>query len=279
MLKKSLLIVMAIVLPGGSFLSPVPLPMLHAQEAGQSVSKPSPQAKTKEEFADYTAANSVTGGAAAEKAAHHFEQKHPKSELRVYLYSKTLHEYLTENNSGKVLELGQKVLSLDPADAIALVLTATALADGMNEDDKDRDKKGGMIRDYCTRAQQVLAGGYAPPGATPEQVSAYLGMMQSMNHSALGILELKLGHDAEAEKELRTASEVRNAQPDSYVWYHLALALDHQKKYPEALTAVNSALKYVGANADLEKLALGERDRLSTLAGPAAATAPAKVQK
>jgi tetratricopeptide (TPR) repeat protein len=275
MLKKSLPIITAAVLLGGSLS--VLMPMLQAQEADQSVSKPGPQAKTKEEFADYTAANSVTGGATAEKAAHHFEQKHPQSELRVYLYSKVLHEYLTENNSGKVLEMGQKVLTLDASNAIALVLTATALADGMNEGDKDRDKKSEMIRDYCARAQLVLAGGYSPPGATPEQVSAYLGMMQSMNHSALGILELKLGHDTEAEKELRTASEVRNAQPDPYVWYHLALALDHQKKYPEALTAVNSALKFVGPNADLEKLALGERDRLSKLAGPAAATAPAKV--
>ncbi len=42
---------------------------------------------------------------------------------------------------------------------------------------------------------------------------------------------------------------------------------------------MNSALKFVGPNADLEKLALGERDRLSKLAGPAAATAPAKVPK
>lgn len=273
MLKKSLPIVTALVLLCGALL------MLQAQESTQPAAKVAPQAKTKEEFADYTAANSVTGGAAAEKAARHFERKHPQSELRVYLYSKTLHEYLTENNSGKVLELGQKVLTLDAGNAIALVLTATALADGMSEDDKDRDKKSEMIRDYCARAQQALAGGYAPPGATPEQVSAYLGMMQSMNHSALGILELKLGHDPEAEKELRTASEVRDAQPDPYVWYHLALALDHQKKYPEALNAVNSALKFVGANADLEKLAMGERDRLSKLAGPAAVVTPGKVPK
>src|SRR5258708_11627186 len=277
MLKKSLPIITAAVLLGGSLS--LLLPLLQAQEAGQSGSKTGPPAKTQEGFADYTAANSVTGGATAEKAAHHFEQKHPQSELRVYLYSKVLHEYLTENNSGKVLEMGQKVLTLDGSNAIALVLTATALADGMNEGDKDRDKKSEMIRDYCARPHQVLPEGYSPPAATPQQVTAYLAMIQSMNHSALGILELKLGHDAEAEKELRTASEVRNAQPDPYVWYHLALALDHQKKYPEALTAVNSALKFVGPNADLEKLALGERDRLSKLAGPAAATAPAKVPK
>lgn len=278
MLKKSLPIITAIVL----LLWGMPaafVPVLQAQEAGQSPAKPAPQAKTKEEFADYTAANSVAGGAAAEKAARHFEHKHEQSELRVYLYSKVLREYLTENNSGKVLEIGQKVLTLDASNAIALVLTATALADGMNEDDKDRDRKSEMIRDYCARAQQVLAGGYTPPGATPEQVNAYLGMMQSMNHSALGILELKLGHDAEAEKELRTASEVKNAQPDPYVWYHLALALDHQKKYPAALTAANSALKFVGTNADLEKLATGERDRLAKLTGPVPATAPAKVPK
>jgi tetratricopeptide (TPR) repeat protein len=275
MLKKTLLIVTATVLLSGASL----MPLLRAQDAGQEPAKPAPQAKTKEEFADYTSANAVTGGAAAEKAAQHFEKKHPQSELRVYLYSKALHEYLTENNSGKVLDLGQKVLTLDASNAIALVLTATALADGMTDDDKDRDKKSEMIRDYCARAQRVLSGGYTPPGATPEQVRAYLGMMQSMNHSALGILELKLGHDAEAEKELRTASQVRDAQPDPYVWYHLALALDHQKKYPEALTAVNSALKFVGTNADLEKLATGEHDRLSKLAGPAAAVPPGKVPR
>jgi hypothetical protein len=59
---------------------------------------------------------------------------------------------------------------------------------------------------------------------------------------------------------------VQNIQPDAYVWYHLALALDHQKHYPQALAAVNEALRFTGSNAELQKLATGERDRLAKLA-------------
>jgi tetratricopeptide (TPR) repeat protein len=279
MLKKLLLIVAAAVffavapLPAQQPASaPAPKPAQTTPEA-QPAAKAAPQAKTREEYADYTSAAAAHGGAAMEKAAHHFAQKHPDSELRVYLYSKAMHEYLDENNSARVLEMGEKVLSLDPDNAIALVLTATALADGLSENDKDQDKKSAQIRQKCEHAQKVLAAGYVPPGATQQQVNAYLGMMRSMVHSAMGILELKLGHDPAAEKELRAATQVENAQPDPYVWYHLALALDHQKKYAEALAAVNSALRVVGTNADLEKLALGERDRLNKLTGPAASAA------
>jgi tetratricopeptide (TPR) repeat protein len=269
MLRKLLLIVMAMALLGGTLLA--------AQDTAQPAAPAGPRARTQEEFADYTSANSVTGGAEREKAAHHFAQKHPKSELRAYLYSETLREYVNENNSGKVLEVGEKVLSLDASNAVALVLTATALADGMsdNEKDKEREKKAAQIRDHCARASHVLESGYTIPGASPAQINAYVGMLTSMNHSALGILELKLGHDADAEKELRAATQTPEAQPDPYVWYHLALALDHQNKYKEALGAVNSALQYAGSNADLEKLAQGERERLSRLTAPGASTPPA----
>jgi hypothetical protein len=39
-----------------------------------------------------------------------------------------------------------------------------------------------------------------------------------------------------------------------------------RKKYLEALESVNQALQYTGTNADLGKLAQGERDRLQRLA-------------
>src|SRR4051812_40094058 len=52
-----------------------------AQRHGQ------PQAKTKEEFADYQTAAAVADPAAAITAADQFAQKHPQSELRYVLYS------------------------------------------------------------------------------------------------------------------------------------------------------------------------------------------------
>jgi predicted Zn-dependent protease len=80
---------------------------------------------------------------------------------------------------------------------------------------------------------------------------------------------LKIGDDAGAENELKAAAELNKAQPDPYIWYHLALAQDHQTKYPEALASVNEALRYSGPNPELDKLAHGERDRLMKLTGAA----------
>ncbi len=90
-----------------------------------------------------------------------------------------------------------------------------------------------------------------------------------MARSALGIMELKNGNDAQAEKDLQEAASLNKVAPDPYIWYHLALAQDHQRKYAEALASINQALQYTASNPDLEKLAKGERQRLVDLAGSA----------
>jgi hypothetical protein len=88
-----------------------------------------------------------------------------------------------------------------------------------------------------------------------------------MAHSALGIVALKTGDDATAENELKLSTSLNVTQPDPYLWYHLALAQDHQKKYPEALVSINHALQVIGTNNELGDLAKGEQKRLLTLTG------------
>ena len=227
-----------------------------------------PQAKTQAEFADYNASYALTGGAAVEKAANEFAAKYPDSELKSFLYSKAMHEYQNENNPNKMLAMGEKVLALDPDNPIALVLTATVLSDNLTDSDADRAKKIQTIKQNAARALDTINTSFTPPpNATPEQVNAYKKTLQSMAHSALGIMDLKVNDDPGAERELKLAAELNVAQPDPYIWYHLALAQDHQKKYPEALSSVDQAVKYAGANSDLATLAAAERDRLSKLAG------------
>ena len=244
-----------------------------AQPAGKHV----PQAKTHPEFSDYNTAYAVAGGTASEKAADDFAAKYPDSELKSFLYSKAMHEYQNENNPAKMLSVGEKVLQLDPDNSIALVLTATVLADSLNESDADRQEKITRVKKNATRALDTVDSGFVPPAnATPEQVTAYKSTLQSMAHSALGIVALKTGDDATAENELRLSTNLNQSQPDPYLWYHLALAQDHQKKYPEALASVNHALEVMGTNADLGELARGEQKRLLTLTG---GTAPTPVPK
>jgi len=235
-----------------------------AQPTGKRV----PQAKTHPEFNDYNAAYAIAGGAASERAADDFSAKYPDSELKSFLYSKAMHEYQNENNPEKMLSVGEKVLRLDPDNSIALVLTATVLADSLSEADTDRQAKIARARKNASHALDTVDSGFVPPAnATPEQVTAYKSTLQSMAHSALGIVALKTGDDVTAENELKLSTSLNVSQPDPYLWYHLALAQDHQKKYPEALVSINHALEIIGGNADLGELAKGEQKRLLTLTG------------
>jgi len=234
----------------------------------QSAGKHVPQAKTHPEFNDYNAAYATAGGAAAEKAADEFAAKYPASELKAYLYAKAMHEYQNENNPAKMLSVGEKVLQIDPENSIALVLTATVLADSLNDADTDRESKIARTKKNATHALDIVDSAFEPPAnATPEQVAAYKSTLKSMAHSALGIVALKTGDDATAENELKLSTNLNVSQPDPYLWYHLALAQDHQKKYPEALVSINHALEVMGGNADLGELAKGEQKRLLTLTG------------
>jgi tetratricopeptide (TPR) repeat protein len=229
-----------------------------------------PQAKTQPEFQDYNAAYAITGGAAMEKAADDFAAKYPASELRGFLYSKAMHEYQMENQSAKILAMGEKVLTFDPDDPIALSLTAAVMSDTLSEKDQDRDAKIARIRKNASHALQAVDTSLAAPAnATPEQVEGYKNMLRAMAHSALGITALKSGDDPGAEKELKAAVEVNKANPDGYNLYHLSLALDHQQKYPEALSVVQEALRVLRPEEEINKLAQGEKARLELLLKPA----------
>src|SRR5258708_16441386 len=111
-----------------------------------------PQAKTQQEVNDYNAAYASAGGAALEAAANAFAAKYPESELRSYLYSRAMHGYQNENNPGKILATGEKILALDPDNSVALALTATVLACGLTGKDHDRDQKAALIKRDCARA-------------------------------------------------------------------------------------------------------------------------------
>jgi tetratricopeptide (TPR) repeat protein len=232
----------------------------------QASTRHTPQAKTQPEYADYNAANAINTGPAMEKAANDFAAKYPDSELRAILYNKAMRNYQAENNPVKMLAMGEKVLAYDPDNPVALVLTATALSDNLTENDPGRAPKIAAIQKNAGRALQTIDSAFVPPsGATPEQIKGYKDTLRSMAHSAIGIMSLKDKDNVRAESELKLSADLLSTAPDPYVWYHLALAQDHQGKYAEALASVQKALNYTSSNPELGKLASGERDRLVLL--------------
>jgi tetratricopeptide (TPR) repeat protein len=222
-----------------------------------------PQAKSEQERADFNTAYALTSAASEEAAANDFAAKYPESELRHYLYSGAMLLYQRENNSAKMLAMGEKVLELDADNPLALVLTATGLADGLGDHDRDRERKIGTIKRNATRAIQTAEASYASSAGAATRI--YKSTLQAMAYSALGIMKLKTGDDAGAEKDLSTAADLAKIHPDPYVWYHLALAQDHRKKYAAALSSVEQALQLASSDPDLQKLAEVEHERLAGL--------------
>ena len=82
-------------------------------------------------------------------------------------------------------------------------------------------------------------------------------------YSALGIVHLKTGDYEEAEKDLKAAADLCKAKPDPSIWYHLALAQDHRRKFRAALNSVEQALQLASANPELQKMAEVEHERLT----------------
>jgi len=242
-----------------------------AQDAAQNGAR-RPQAKSKQERDDFNRDYALTGGAASAAAAGDFAAKYPESELRRYLYSSAMLQYQRENNPEKMLAMGEKVLALDPDEPLALVLTATALADSLGDRDRDRERKIGTIRRNAARAIQSAETEYS---STSEGAVLYKTTLQSMAYAALGI---KSGDDAGAERDLKAAADLRKVKPDPYVWYHLALAQDHRKKYTAALNSVDQALQLASSNPDLQKLAEAEHERLAGLTKGPRNAAPAEPQ-
>lgn len=224
-------------------------------------------AQSQQELDDYRTAVATSGGAALEQAATAFAQKYPQSELRTYLFSRAMRQYQRENSASGMLAMGQAVLAVDSGDPQALVLTATVMADSLGPEDPDRDRKINAIKRNISRALQRLGANSAPAGAAQGQPALYRSALESMAYATLGLMRLKTGDYADAERDLKTAVERAAARPDPFVWYHLALAQDHRRKYPAALNSVEQALQLASANPELQKLAETEHERLSRLTG------------
>lgn len=242
-------------------------PRSRSAQAVPAASPSLPAAASTPERDDYRTAAAVKGGAEMEKSARDFAARYPQSALRVYLFQKALRQCEQENDRAAILDVAHDILVVDPGDPQALVLIATAQADELSSADPDRAHKAVEIRQSAELALRNLDRGKLPAGAPPQQASLYRTTLQAMAYSALGIMKLKTGDDAGAEHDLKIAAELAKAHPDASVWYHLALAQEHRRKYSAAINSVEQAMQLASANPQLQRLAQTEHERLYRLSG------------
>lgn len=224
-------------------------------------------AKTQPEFAAYNAAKVLTDAAAMEKAADDFAVKFPDSELRPILYSAAMNLYQQANNADKMMEMGKKVLTFDADSPEALVGIAQVLAEETRDTDLDRDQKLAEAKKDAERALVTVDTDIPTAGLPQDRVEAYKGYLRSEAYFVLGTLSFSAKRWPEAEANLRKSIDALPQQPDPSAILRLAVALDMQTKYPEALKYADQAVELTKDRPDSAagKAARDEKDRLTKL--------------
>lgn len=216
-------------------------------QAGQPTApaeKRQPQAKTQEEFKAYQDAAAKPDPASMEAAADEFAAKFPNSELKTVLYQRVMSLYQNANNADKTVEIGRKVLQLDPDNTAALVTVASVLSNRTRESDLDRDERYAEATKDADKALQLVdAGQGIPAGTPPDRVEMFKSLVRSMAYASLGTIEFNKKNFAQAEQNLRKSVEIPGIQPDPVSWLQLSMALDRQSKYPDALQAAKKCVE------------------------------------
>lgn len=266
--------------PSGSNSTPGAASQQSAPQQAAPPARRPPQAKTQPEFDAYKAAMAnANDPAAMEKSADDFAAKFPTSELRDILYRVAMRGYQNANAPEKMAETAQKLIKIDPNDPEALVDDAEVTVEHVHDTDLDKDQR---FDDAAKEAQHALqtADTDIPAGVQPEQETLFEGMVRSSAYSILGGIADKKEKYAEAEDYYRKAIAADPSHADPIIVLRLALALDKQSKYTDALQEANQAVQMTQENTVPGKLARQERDRLVQLTGgsnpapPAAKPAP-----
>jgi tetratricopeptide (TPR) repeat protein len=228
-----------------------------------------PQAKTQPEFDAYQAAMRIANDPAAiEKAAEDFSAKFPASELRVLLYRTAMHSYQTANNGEKMMEMGRKVLAIDPDDPEALLGVSEVVVERTGDNDVDKNQQLADALKMAQHCLETVDSDITIPAGTPqEKVDSYKGFLRSSAEAVIGAIQYDQEKYADSEASLRKSIDAYPSQPDPVAIFRLALALDKQEKYPEALKYASQAVDLTQESTAVGSAARHERDRLVQLTG------------
>ena len=239
--------------------------------AGQAAAAPQgkrpPQAKTQPEYEAYKAAVALTDPAGVEKAANDFAAKFPDSELRETLYKAAMQKYQQENNADKMLEMAQKSLSYDPDDPEALVGAAQVIAERTRDTDLDKDQRLAEAKKNAERALTTIDTDLPTTGYPPEKLDQYRRFLKSEAYAVLGTLASNAKNWPDAEANLHKSIDAFPEQVDSVAVLRLAVALDMQNKFPDALKFANQAVDLTKDHPESPagQAARAEQDRLTKL--------------
>jgi tetratricopeptide (TPR) repeat protein len=273
---------MAMILPGGvaaaqekpaaaqppPTVQPAPAASATPEASPAPGLKAPPQAKSRAEYQAYQDATQLKDAAALETAANSFADKYKDSDLRFLLYCRVMSLYQTAGQAEKAISMGRKALALNPDDPATLAQIGTLLSEQTRDTDLDRlERLNEAMRDSQRALQTVDSDLVLPPDSPPARVEQIKNLVRVAAYGTIGNVALVKGNFAEAEKNLKQAIDLSAGNPDVVSWLRYAIALDQQKKYPEAMAAANKALELSPPGSPEATWSKQEHDRLMSLTG------------
>lgn len=247
-----------------------PAPSATAPASGQpkaSAGAHQPQAKSKEEYDAFMAAQVLTDPQKLETAADDFAKKFPSSEVIAYLYVRDMSLFQQANDADKVIEVGKKAIAIDPTNPVPLVDVASALAESTHDSDLDREERLAEAGKYAKEAiANVDTGLQVPPNTPPEKVAAVKANILGMAYDTIAVVDMNRKDYASAEQNLQKAIESSKGQPEPVEYLRLSVAQDNLKKYAEALDSANKAVQYSPEGSAVQNLAKQQQSRMQKLA-------------
>lgn len=237
------------------------------------------KARTHDEYVAYQAAIAnkhnpeEIAGAAAD-----FAIKFPDSDIRILLYRATMKSYGAVGDAQHTMDAALKVLQLSKDDPEALITVAQFQEEHTTQMDLDRDQR---MDQALANAQHALAtidtDLVVPVGTRPDSVEIYKKSLRASAFAIVGTVQFRRGNYPEAESAFRQAIDADPANVDGVVVLRLALSLDQEKKYQDALQQANRAVELTKDDSEAGRLARNERDRLTALVAQNSAPGAADV--
>jgi len=149
-------------------------------------------------------------------------------------------------------------------------MIARVLAERTQESDIDRDER---LNEAVKDADKMIATidqslpDIIPPNVTPMQADNVKKQLLFMAWDAKGKAHMELKQNPQAQQSFEKA--LQYGPDEARTRFRLALTLDYEGKYPEALAAVNQALQGSTDDPALTQQAQQEKSRLQQLTGVA----------
>jgi tetratricopeptide (TPR) repeat protein len=151
--------------------------------------------------------------------AEQFIQDYPESPYlsRIYLAAASAHRML--NHFDQAVEFGERAVELNPGDLISLLVVSDSLSEGARKEDAGYEERLSRAEEYSQRALTVLPEFVLAiprrPDVPEEQYKLQEQYLEAQARATLGYVHLRRDRFADAERELKLATELNQLQPSA----------------------------------------------------------------